>query len=154
MATKRFRLKFMFWLDMSKSDELQLAEEIEELKEKRLFSQTLRDGIRLIRDLRAGRTDVLFSLFPWLASEFATPAPSDSDALLRHEIDRLRELILSQGAAPAASGGSFPGLKPLQPVVSADTLGDDRDEVQLTVKVTHDNTSAKNFLSSVLGLQQ
>ena len=152
MAAKRFRLKFMFWLDMTKEDELWLADEIEDLKHKRLFSQTIRDGIRLMRDLRAGRTEVLFSMFPWLAAELAAPAPQ-ADAVLRHEIDRLRELILSQANAPSLPGNGFSGLKPMRPSLSADDV-DDRDEVQLTVKATNDNASAKNFLSSLLSLQQ
>ena len=66
MAAKSFRMKFMFWLDTTKADEEQLIEQVEALKQTRLFSKTIRDGIRLICDLRAGQTDILFELFPWV----------------------------------------------------------------------------------------
>ena len=134
MAAKRFRLKFMFWLDMTKEDEVWLADAIEDLKQRRQFSQTIRDGIRLIRDLRAGRTDVLLSMFPWLAADLSASASKNGDATLRHELDRLRELILTQGSA--------------FPTRSAD------EDVPLTVKTSNDNASAKNFLSSIMSLQQ
>src|SRR5690554_6622378 len=95
MAGKRFRLKFMFWLDMNKSDEAELAEEIEILKERRLFSETLRDGIRLICDLRAGRTDRLFSMFPWIVGEIDRQADVNTQ-MLQREFDRLWSVLASQ----------------------------------------------------------
>lgn len=153
MAAKRFRLKFMFWLDMTKEDELWLADAIEDLKQKRQFSQTIREGIRLIRDLRAGRTEVLFSMFPWLAQDLTEPAPNTTDALLRRELDQLRELILTQGGVPSLPDNGFSGLKPMRTSSSAVDLGD-HDEVELTVRTSNDNASAKNFLSSILSLQQ
>jgi hypothetical protein len=60
----RPRYRFEFWLDSNKNDELLLMEEIAALKKKRLFAQTIRDGIRLIVDLRRGSFDVLVELFP------------------------------------------------------------------------------------------
>lgn len=88
MAGKRFRLKFMFWLDMNKSDEIELAEEIEILKQQRLFSETIRDGIRLMCDLRAGRTDRLFAMFPWLTAEVNRSVDLEESAI-QHEINSL-----------------------------------------------------------------
>lgn len=68
--TKRFRLRFTFWLDMLKQGEAAIADAIDSLKDERLFSQTVRDGIRLIMSLRSGKLDVLFELFPWVRAEF------------------------------------------------------------------------------------
>ena len=68
--TKRFRLRFTFWLDMLKEGESAVAETIDTLKKKRLFAETVRDGIRLVCDLRDGKLDVLFELFPWVRAEF------------------------------------------------------------------------------------
>ena len=42
MNEKRYRLKFTFWLDVTKTAELWLADEIDALKQQRLFSQTTR----------------------------------------------------------------------------------------------------------------
>lgn len=68
-----FRKRFIFWLDLDKPDQLKLAEDIETLKADRHYSKTIRDGIRLIIDLRAGRTDVLFELFPWMIANPGQP---------------------------------------------------------------------------------
>jgi hypothetical protein len=61
-----YRRQFRFWLDAAKSDEHDLIEYIYKLVETRLFASTIRDGLRLLRDLRARRTDVLQELFPWI----------------------------------------------------------------------------------------
>ena len=61
-----FRLRFNFWLDVTKSHENEVAAEIEQLKADRLFTKTVRDGIRLIVSLRRRDTSVLYELFPWL----------------------------------------------------------------------------------------
>ena len=61
---------FRFWLDVFKPQESELVDTIESLKNNRSFTQTIRDGIRLICDLREGKLDVLFELFPWVRAEF------------------------------------------------------------------------------------
>ena len=149
MAARRFRLKFMFWLDMSKSEEMELAEDIELLKEQRLFSQTLRDGIRLICQLRAGRTDLLFAMFPWLAAEVGRP-DEPLDRAIRQEIEQLRALLAHQQGA-GANGADAP--RPTPAASSAIAAGED-DEMALEVKAVHNGASGKNFLSSLLNLQQ
>lgn|SRR5690606_658245 len=148
MAGKRFRLKFMFWLDMNKSDEAELAEEIEFLKEQRLFSETLRDGIRLICDLRAGRTDRLFAMFPWLISEIDRQADANTQTI-QQEFDRLWNALASQSLTsdPRAGIQSFPES-------SFSPLPDEDEEVELQVKAAKNGSSGKNFLSSLMGLQQ
>lgn len=70
MTQKSHRLMFRFWLDMFKSEEAAIADQVEILKNKRSFTQTIRDGIRLICDLRNGKLDILFELFPWVRAEF------------------------------------------------------------------------------------
>src|SRR5258705_6764678 len=98
MSGQRFRLKFMFWLDVSKPDEFALSEQIEELKQRRSYVKTIRDGIRLICDLRAGHSDVLFELFPWIRSELMSPTLTVNDSQLQYEIAQLKQLILEQGS--------------------------------------------------------
>ena len=70
MAQKSRRLMFRFWLDIFKPEEAKIVDTIEDLKSDRSFTQTIRDGIRLICDLRDGKLDVLFELFPWVKAEF------------------------------------------------------------------------------------
>jgi len=75
---------------MIKSDELELAEKIERLKNERLFAKTIRDGIRLVYSLREGRADLLFAMFDWLQDHLVSR--EDYDALQR-ENDHLRGAI-------------------------------------------------------------
>lgn len=121
MAKKqRFRLRFVFWLDMLDNVEQQLADYVEELKAQRTFAKTIRDGLRLIRDLRAGKVDVLFELFPWVKAEFAAgampknePDPSGSDKVQR-ELEQIKDLLLRSTPSPlAAPAGSPHALQPM-----------------------------------------
>ena len=83
MANESYRLMYRFWLNIAKPAEEAIADKIEILKNERMFSQTIRDGIRLICDLRDGKLDVLFELFPWVKAEFmeyireVQPVPSE-----------------------------------------------------------------------------
>jgi hypothetical protein len=54
---------------MEKDDEEQIADQIELLKNERLFTATIRQGIQLITSLRDGNLDVLFEFFPWIKPE-------------------------------------------------------------------------------------
>ncbi len=58
------RGRVMFWLNGANESDIQLWHWILDLKSRRQFTQTLRDAMRLIRDLRNGDTDVLLELFP------------------------------------------------------------------------------------------
>jgi len=62
--TDTFRLRFMFWLDLNKPDENNLAETIEQLKQERSFSRAIRQGLRLWMSLRRRDVSVLLELFP------------------------------------------------------------------------------------------
>lgn len=62
----RYRVIHKFWLGITKPDEDRLDEQIRELKRSRKFTTVIRDALRLIVDLRAGRLNVLFELFPWV----------------------------------------------------------------------------------------
>lgn len=61
-----YRVQFRFWLDVVKDPEASLAQEVQSLKTRRVFQPTVRDAMRLILDLRRGKTDVLQELFPWV----------------------------------------------------------------------------------------
>lgn len=60
------RIRIEIRINESKPDDVWLVNVIDDLKAIRALSQVIRDGIWLIVDLRAGRTDVLFNLFPHL----------------------------------------------------------------------------------------
>ena len=68
-AEKSKRSTHKFDLDLSKREDAIVEELIERLKNERNFSPTVKDGIRLIMDLRDGRFEVLFLLFPLIKGD-------------------------------------------------------------------------------------
>lgn len=62
----RYRLQFKFWLNARLDSDDDLAVALEDLKTTKQYTQTIRDGVRLVLDLRAGRVGVLKELFPWV----------------------------------------------------------------------------------------
>lgn len=63
-----FRRQFVFWLDDMRPEESTLIDFIDELKQQRGYARAIRDGLRLIQDLRRGRVDVLIELFPHVST--------------------------------------------------------------------------------------
>lgn len=166
MNTKSFRIKFMFWLDVTREDEFAVAEQIDILKEKRLFSKTIRDGIRLICDLRKGQVDVLFELFPWVKAEFIAgiqPQETAGERALREHLERIERQLLGAtsgfGTIPnltTTNGNPKPlgGPKPLNaPKFDLPTFDDD-DLDTLVVRKDTSTDSTQNFINSLIRLQQ
>ena len=162
MTTKRFRLQYKFWLDVNKADEHQLAEIIEDLKQGRVFTQALRDGIRLIVDLLNGNLDVLLALFPWIEDafyqRFLEQQPAQ-DFTIQEQLARLERLLIEQGNTPistlaepvAATSSGRP--KPMVVPQIASPAFDDNDGVELVIKkAKSDGRSAQNFLDSAFSL--
>ena len=143
----RFRLRFTFWLDMRKTDEAQLAETIETLKLNRSFAATIRDGIRLICDLRAGQTDVLFELFPWIKDAPQSASAMPVDRGFQEQIARLEALLLAQGNVPIQT--------PLRTATSEKTAtesGKSLVEITGSTSKVSAEAVAKNFLNSMKGM--
>lgn len=155
---ERFRLQHKFWLDMSKSDEAQLADQIDELKQTRAYSKTIRDGIRLICDLRAGRLEVLFELFPWVRAEFLEymqslqPTAPAVDTEVKTQLERLEQLLRQQGSPPAPPAG---GPKPLAVTSTAPPVFDEDEDADLLVvkPASGGSNSTERFLRAAFALQ-
>lgn len=146
MASSRKRLRFTFWLDLQKDDEYDLAEIIEGLKEHRLFSRTIRDGIRLILDLRQGKTEVLNELFPWVTEQPPqfTEMFAAYQANMTQHLSQLEQKLLQQTP-----------LAVLPAAVARETLAFENDErLNLTVEKasTTDENPTFNMLISVASI--
>lgn len=164
MSTERFRLKFMFWLDANKPDEYLLTEVIDELKQERSFSRTIRDGIRLIVSLRQRRTDVLFSMFPWLQEEIPASVHSmpitSNGGELQDQLQRIEKLILQTGTGHSAVTsetteiGGLGNAKALSGMQFATPVFDDEDDDDIILDIQKDssNNSVNNFLNSLMSL--
>jgi hypothetical protein len=66
ITPERPRVQFKFWMNIAKDDEFELSMEMMLLKSRRKFATTIKDGLRLMLDLRAGKIDVLLELFPFV----------------------------------------------------------------------------------------
>lgn len=126
MATReRFRKRFMFWLNINSPRDIEVARLITDLKDKNLFTKTLRDGIKLICSLREGRVDLLLKMFPFVAQYFQSQlhaqqqqqyeAMQNQTKLMQDQIAYLKGLIESRAVA-GNGGSSLPALPAPKPV--------------------------------------
>ena len=171
----RQRFMFRFWLDVVKPSERDLAEYLENLKAKRQLTAAIRDGLRLIRDLRAGNLDVLCELFPWVeralmdAIEAATKSSSDnaenseSNAILS-KLDALQRVIEAQkpgghvqapssGPAPQMMSGNLSSLAGSKPLPPPDANDDLADMLEVKEATPSDVNATQNFINSLMALQ-
>ena len=158
--SKRYRVMHKFWLDITKEDEDQLDEQIHWLKANRSFVKVVKDGIRLICDLRKGRVDVLFELFPWVKAEFLAGIQTQETAgekALRQQLERLEKLLIEQGNTPIPMPQlpASTGPKALDASRFDLPTFDDEDDLETILLQPDTSTdSAANFLNSVLNLQK
>lgn len=173
IPVKTGRVVHHFWLNIRNEPEGALDNEMRELKKQRRFAETVRDGLRLILDLRAGSLDVLFELFPHLQERLinqpvtpvsAPPMPDPTE--LAREI--ATQIILQGGSnkmvlqsvlssdAPtqsvkAITGKELGGFKP----ITLPTFDDDEFDTlpALAVELTPD-TWSKNLLDQLTAITQ
>jgi len=161
---RRHRLMYNFWLDINKPEEEVIADNIEHLKSSRSFAKSVRDGIRLICELKQGKTDFLFQLFPWLRAEITisqpqleiTNQPHVSVQLKRIE-QLLREQQLGTPLQTAVSSMEHGSIKQLDVGSFAPPKFDEDDEppsVTLRKASSSGGTATQNFLNSLQALQQ
>ena len=132
-------MKFDFRLEYKRASDVMLMEQIDILKTHHEFLGVIRDGIRLVCDLRAGRSDVLLELFPSIV-ERLQPAPAPSPASeqferMFHELATLKAQIAEQGRA-------------LPAVASAPRLPASTGVVVAEGGKASAETVAKNFMAS------
>ncbi len=165
-AKNRYRLMYKFWLDMNKPEEEAIAETVEILKEKRSFAKTIRDGIRLICDLRSGNVDALEYLFPWIVDHYTQTPPSNGgnddsgQQVTRDDIEHLEKLILANGSAPGMVMNGNGGVQSSQPgnarpIIAEPEFNDDDTLLIEAVETTTEQNAkaANNFLNSMMALQ-
>jgi hypothetical protein len=121
LSKPEHRLQFRFWLDVFRPEENALASYVETLKKQRHFAQTIRDALRLIQDLRAGRVEVLLLLFPWIADYF-TPPPSQKNEALDPILAQLERLETYFHKAPHTLSMAQPLQLNEPPIEEGDTI--------------------------------
>jgi hypothetical protein len=111
----RFRCQFRFWVDANKAEEYELGMALKDLTQKRQFLPTVHNALHLILDLRAGRTDVLIELFPWVVDSLKSVTPPRDSGELQRQISAavaagLQQIMLELPAIPAPSA-EYPVMK-------------------------------------------
>jgi len=136
-----------FWLDLTKDDQDHLDEQINELKQARTFTQTVREGIRLICDLRQGNMTVLFELFPWIKADLLAdvqPQETVGEKAIREQLERIEAQLAGQGI-------DF-DTKAIQLVNRREASDAQDDDIQLAIKKDTSTNAADNFLNSMMAL--
>lgn len=133
------RKRVDFWLDENRPADIKVWKVVEKLRSKRVFSQTVKDGIMIMNQLLTGKTDLLFKRFPWIIDKVLqtyAPPPSASDtgdleARIADQIkSALNEAMLHAPSLPATI-----------PVAKSGTIGQGRAVVAPTFDdVDDDNT--------------
>lgn len=151
---RRYQLQQKFWLDALKAEERDLADWCEELRDNRQFTPTVRIGLRLVRSLQAGHTDVLFELFPAIREKLY--AQMEAEVLERNQNEALARLermeaLLSSGSG-SATGSS--GIRSLNvPQLPGPQYDDDEDDDLEVVAAKVDGSAvSQNFLRSLAGI--
>jgi hypothetical protein len=156
----RARIMLRFFLDQGKADECDLIQEVATLKKERQFAPTIRDGLRLMRDLRAGRFDALFDLFDWIPAWIDTEVERRINERMQDTNNRLARLeaqiaLLGAPQPPIGQGAiSQPGPKPMNIPSIPGPVDDDDDVIVPIKKAKSDGKSAQNFLDAAFGLIQ
>lgn len=137
-------MRWDFWLDVAKPEQHELAEYLEQMKHERLFAKTIRDGIRLIRDLRAGNVTVLVELFPALAERLQPPQHTAELASL---VDQFKAMMHTAPVMPSGLPIPLPNFDDSQPVKVTAVIDPERQkELDDAAKVR----SVANTMASIL----
>ena len=151
MATDRYRLKYVFWLEPDKREHEIVADQIERLKNERSFAGVVRDGIMIISELRQGKIDLLLKTFPWIADEILRrTSPVETD--LQRELEELKHLIRDQSKS-AHIYREEPLTSPKSLLSKVHVEEEIYDQLVMR-KAKSDGSSSKNFLDSAFDLVQ
>lgn len=150
---------YRFWLDLEKEHEEAIADMIDELKKKRLFAKTVRDGIRLICDLRADKRDVLKELFPQMNLQTQT-ASSDRvggyDMKLLEAINKLADSQnMKTGSVETTTTQEINQIGGFKQIAAPVFDDDEDDDDLLLVKkdLEAGGKANQNFINSLMALQ-
>lgn len=151
------RKRFMFWLRDDKPDEHYLIDLIDYLKSRGEFASTVRDGLRLVYDLRQRKWDTLFEMFPEIETdinqrileakiEAYETAAGRPIQVVQQQAQGL--LLDQQHPAPPP-----PGPQPMQIAqIAAPAFDDDDDDMPLDIRPAQDTDSGRNLVNSVMAL--
>ena len=148
-----YRMLHKVWLDLHIDVEAALIEELALRKQRRQYTASIRDGLRLLFSLQEGDTSVLFELFPELEGQIQSS--TGGGGVSQDDIDRLERLILARGAESGMVMQPGSAKQIAAPEFDAPVFEEDDLDMFASQEITgHNKRVAKNFLNSIQGLQQ
>lgn len=160
MAAKpRKRIQFKFWLDLFKPEESYLSEVATWLMEQGEFVRTIRDGIRLIYDMRFQKDyRSLEELFPDIRERLrvAASAPVASGGGQSDLAREIAEQIVLMGGSQYQMKSVIPTAgkpKEITSPVFAIPAFEDEDEPVMLVRKNTTNDASNNFITALRGMQ-
>ncbi len=105
------RYKYKFWLDDQREGDHEIAAIIETLKGQRAYTQAIRDGLRLIADLKAGNTGVLLELFPAVGQQIGAPDTGAGSGGNDDKLTNILSLLQQQMTPLPAPPPNYPVMK-------------------------------------------
>jgi len=149
MTSIRVREQVKFWLNKKAADEANILEIINWLKGQRAFVAAIRDGLRLIYDLRhLNSTDVLLELFPNIRERLSLEAAPSPDEISRR-LGHIEEILEQQPAPNSYTSAVAPTPAPQKlsaGFIPIPTVEDEDDE--LNMAQSSQEANASNFMSA------
>lgn len=156
-----------FQLERESVQDARLLDIVTYLKKKHRFVPTLREAIRLIMDLRAGSTAVLFEMFPWIKEQLELgegvtiekppePPPSSDIKSLEEKVDQLTQVVLQQNIGKVMSPKveeSSVGLKKLPSKQLEMPNFDNDDDIKIATQRDTKTDSSLKFMEALHSLQ-
>lgn len=126
MPDKPKQKQYKFTLSIRDKHSREVKKIVDFLVGKGILSQTVRDALRLLNDLRRGNTKVLLELFPDILDKLCPPSDNDDIADLKRIVADLSNQVAKQQTVYVPSNATIPPPPPGYPAMkpSKNTLGD------------------------------
>lgn len=162
MAQKQYK----FTLSIRDKHNREVKKIVDFLIGKGILSQAIRDGLRLLNDLRKGNTRVLLEMFPDVMDKLCPPQSNNGDILLKldsmereiHELKNHRPMP-QDSDIPDTRGYGIPAMKSLGAgigstlgtgkLMALPTFDDDDDGDTLVITKSTGVANGANFMASM-----
>ena len=155
-----YRLQQRFWLDITRPIENELVHYIDDLKQKRSFTSTIRDALHLIKDLRQGSIRILLLLFPWVwdqieaevRASMTEPRHTELHPALAAHMARL-EKLLSERTERSSSGIPADTPIPKTLLMKQQSISDEESSLEIKAAAGDGKRATQNFMRSLMAIQ-
>ena len=131
MNKNPFRKRYEFWLNLNAETEYEIAEIADELKAQRGYASAIRDGLRMVWELRQGRVDTLVKLFPWIVERFQPQANANELTAL---VEQVKSMMVNSHSVVVTQAPAW--TMPLDNKPEVRVIENEEERKKLSVKNT------------------